>query len=469
MSEPTQGGARRCVNCGAGLASDNTARMCAKCHREQIDQLSHPPHLKNEFFETDDFRRAFEKQHIGLVLKVYRHHPRHLRLFGKALNQGLLGRWLGLTQAQVSKLENGKPEQNLETLRHYAKVLHLPQYMLWFDFPGQSRLNRPVLTLGSENSPVEPHEQLRVGLTDAFAAALLNDASVDDLEQQALQIGKATRFRSPESLVLDLQSGLVEVKRIIAHSRSEIVSRQSARVAAQMSGLMSLSLLKLDDRIGARNWVRTARLLAAQTNDRKLRSWVQAQAAYFHFYDKDLPGTIEAAQYSQDLESGNPGVGSALAAAVEARAYAIMDQSEDAMRAMSNVETYLDRLPGEANVPSAFGYNEAQFRFHQESALTRLGEVAKALQVQERALLIIPPEDFMDRALVLLDRADCLTMGGEISSAIELATTTLSGLDSAQAQGIIANRAHETLLALPPEETRRPEALELRDAIISLS
>ena len=43
----------------------------------------------------------------------------------------------------MSKLENGKPEQNLEALRNYAKALRLPPRMLWFDFPGQSRL-RPV-------------------------------------------------------------------------------------------------------------------------------------------------------------------------------------------------------------------------------------------------------------------------------------------------------------------------------------
>src|SRR2546423_11862747 len=140
MHSPGPGG-RRCQGCQAVLAADNTARLCSKCHREQRDQLRTPPaQLRNEFFETNEFRTAFESQHIGKVLKAYRNHPGHLQLLGKALNQELLGRWLGLTQAQVSKLENGKPEQNLETLRNYAKILHLPQHLLWFDFPGQSRL-----------------------------------------------------------------------------------------------------------------------------------------------------------------------------------------------------------------------------------------------------------------------------------------------------------------------------------------
>src|SRR2546423_8609447 len=143
MHSPGPGG-RRCQGCQAVLAADNTARLCSKCHREQRDQLRTPPaQLRNEFFETNEFRTAFESQHIGKVLKAYRNHPGHLQLLGKALNQELLGRWLGLTQAQVSKLENGKPEQNLETLRRFAKILHLPQHLLWFDFPGQSRLRAP--------------------------------------------------------------------------------------------------------------------------------------------------------------------------------------------------------------------------------------------------------------------------------------------------------------------------------------
>jgi DNA-binding XRE family transcriptional regulator len=144
------------VGCGTVLAADNTARLCGKCYREQHDQLRTPPTLRNEFFETDEFHAAFESQHIGKVFKVYRNHPRHLRLFGKALNQELLGRWLGLTQAQVSKLENGKPEQNLEALRNYARILHLPQHMLWFDFPGQSRLRSPQPGPPPQEAKVDP-------------------------------------------------------------------------------------------------------------------------------------------------------------------------------------------------------------------------------------------------------------------------------------------------------------------------
>lgn len=326
-----------------------------------------------------------------------------------------------------------------------------------------------ALTDSVYQASVESVEMLRVGLTDVLAGTLLSEASVDDWEQVVLQLGRATRFRSPGRLVAELTSDLDELRRVIARSRSETVSRQLARVAAQLSGLMSLTLLKLDDRAGSRGWVRTARLLAAETNDQNLRAWVQAQEAYYHFYDKNLPGTIDAAQYAQYLETGAPGVGSALAAAVEARAHALLGRKDDTLLAIENTESYLSKLGSDSITPSAFGYNEAQLRFHEGNALTHLRETRSALRAQDRALELYPADDFMDRALILLDRVDCLTADGEVSSAIELAMKTLTRLEPAQAQGLIVNRARETLRVLPYCEIHRPDALELREAIVLLS
>lgn len=186
---------RRCQGCGTPLAADNTARLCSRCHREQRDQLRTPPvQLRNEFFETDEFRAAFESQHIGKVFKSYRNHPRHQKLFGKALNQELLGRWLGLNQAQVSKLENGKPEQNLETLRNYARILHLPQHLLWFDFPGQSRLaaRRANGSNGDSNrdEPADGDSRLIVstGMDTLELLQRVRQSSVDSSTIDALDI-----------------------------------------------------------------------------------------------------------------------------------------------------------------------------------------------------------------------------------------------------------------------------------------
>jgi hypothetical protein len=138
------GGGRGCAGCGTVLAADNTARLCGRCRRERNDLLHTPPQLRNEFYETGEFRAAFESRLIGKVFKAYRNHPRWLHLLGKALNQETFGRWIGLSQANVSKLESGKLEEhNFKVLEYYAVTLHLPQHMLWFDLPGQNRLKLP--------------------------------------------------------------------------------------------------------------------------------------------------------------------------------------------------------------------------------------------------------------------------------------------------------------------------------------
>ena len=191
-------GRRHCQGCGAILAADNTARLCGRCHRDQRDQLgSAPAQYPPDFFESDEFRAAFSSQHIGRVFRAYRNNQRHFQVLGKALNQEILGRWLGLTQAQVSKLENGKPEQNLETLRHYAKVLHLPQHNLWFDLPGQSRLDRTRPDRSRRAVVADPTPEVRREPENATVSTIVDFNSlgcggdrieVDDLPQLRRQM-----------------------------------------------------------------------------------------------------------------------------------------------------------------------------------------------------------------------------------------------------------------------------------------
>jgi tetratricopeptide (TPR) repeat protein len=225
MSDPqrlrAKDGRRFCHGCGAVLAADNTARLCGKCHRDQRDSLHAPAQLRDEFFETDDFRAAFESQHIGKVFKAYRNHPRHLLLFGKALNQELLGRWLGLTQAQISKLENGKAEQNLEVLWSYAKVLHLPQRHLWFDLPGQSRLR-----CSSEAAPEQDADVETLPLAPS-------DNNIDETTT-SLEPVEVLEARSIGAAIFDLPS----------RSAEEAIGRPASRLA--FGDIMGSELANLD-------------------------------------------------------------------------------------------------------------------------------------------------------------------------------------------------------------------------------
>lgn len=462
-------GGRRCQGCGAALAADNTARLCIRCHREQRDQLRNPPaQLRNEFFETAEFRAAFDSQHIGRVFKAYRNHPRHLQLFGKALNQELLGRWLGLTQAQVSKLENGKPEQNLEALRTYARTLHLPQHMLWFDFPGQSRLNSAqagaLIVPASRNQEVE---QLRHRLHDLFAGGEVSSASVDDWELIVARYGRATKDRPATLLLGDLAEDIAELERAMAQCRSLSTLRRLTRVAANLAGLVCLTLIKLDDRQAFRRWARTARIAANEAGDAVTYSWVLAQEAYGHYYSDDFTEAVNVAQHAQAVVPNTPCVGAVLAAALEARAQAALGRTDETWNALRQAEALLSNLDGTTAGYSAFVYNEAQLRFHESNALTHLGDFRAAWLAQERALELVAPADFMDRAFIRLDRAMCLAAEGDATEASSYARDTLLDLSEVQRQGIITGRARQIVAAMPNSTRTLPPVRELNDLLMS--
>jgi transcriptional regulator with XRE-family HTH domain len=71
---------------------------------------------------------------MGRVLYAYRTHPHH----GRALTQEQVGNWLGLTQAQLSRIENGRAPEELTKLIRYAQILGIPGRLLWFALPAAS-------------------------------------------------------------------------------------------------------------------------------------------------------------------------------------------------------------------------------------------------------------------------------------------------------------------------------------------
>ena len=285
-----------------------------------------------------------------------------------------------------------------------------------------------------------------------LAAALTDDAvttSPDAWEQAVFCHGVATRERAPGELVIELGADLAGLELAIQRCRSAASLRQLVRVAAQMSGLMCLLFVKLDERAAFRRWAGTARAAAAEAGDSRTFSWVLAQEAYGHFYSGDLAGAVRTARQAQSLMRKAPGAGAALAAALEARAHAARGDVRETHSALGRAESLLAVLDAGSVSGSAFGYSESQFRFHEGNAYTRLRAIGLALQAQERALEVCPPGDYTDWALTRLDRASCLAYRGDAPAAVADAAETFTTLSAEQRQGIIALRGRALVHALP--------------------
>jgi hypothetical protein len=145
--------------------------------------------------------------------------------------------------------------------------------------------------------------------------------------------------------------------------------------------------------------------------------------------------------------------------------WAALGRADETRSALHRAEAILSGLDDSAVVASAFGYNEAQLRFHESNALTHLGDTKTAWTAQQRALELVPAGDFMDRTFTQLDRAMCLASDGDVSGATSYALETLLDLTEQQRQGIISARARQLVDALPRQRHTLPPVRELRDLL----
>lgn len=306
------------------------------------------------------------------------------------------------------------------------------------------------------------NDLLRSGLTATFVESVMSDATLDDWTRDVLRLGEATRYDHPKLIISRIQPALDTLRNVMSESRTGQTKRDLCKLTAELSGLMSLTLLKFGDFPGSWDWVRTARMFASESEDPATQSWVIAQEAYWYYYSADLPNTVYAAQRAREL-SRTPTVGAALASAVAARAESLRGDEQETLRSIGTAEEMLAGLSDDQRTPSAFGYNEAQLRFHEESALTQLRNVERAIPTQTRALELCAEGDYVDRTLITLDRADCLAATGDVASAVATAKEALLALVPEQQKGILLDRARDTLNGLSGRDD--PSVREFSDLI----
>lgn len=309
-------------------------------------------------------------------------------------------------------------------------------------------------------------ELVRQGLDKALNEGTMAQAGLDDWERTVAGYGRATRDRPAGVILHDLKADLVELRQALERYRSASALRELTRAAAQMCGLMCLTLIKLDNRREFRQWARTARTAASEAGDPATSSWVLAQEAHGHYYSTDFREAVEVARHAQEVVHETACVGAALAAALEARAQAAMGRHRETHTALTQAEEILSHLHGDELAASAFGYTEGQLRFHEGNAYTHLHDTRLAYQAQNRALQLCAPGDYTDWALTRLDRATCLAGTGDAQGALAYATETLTNLTEPQRQGIITLRGHEILNGVPLQQQRTlPAARDFRELL----
>jgi transcriptional regulator with XRE-family HTH domain len=188
---------RRCDRCGARLSSYNRTTRCAGC-----GSLREPPVVPAEFWADEEMRDALDTWHMGRVLFAYRNHPWH----GQALKQSVVGGWFGLTQTQLSRIENGRAPEELSKLIRWAKLLHIPSECLWFKMPDEpgtenqndavSPVTLPVVVNGQTVMlPIDTREARNRGLDELLVQITSANASGRP-DRQVMPVARALQLAS---------------------------------------------------------------------------------------------------------------------------------------------------------------------------------------------------------------------------------------------------------------------------------
>ncbi len=156
---------RRCCECGVPLSHYNSGMFCGACTTTPTDE---PIDMPAQFWWSEHMLAALASWHMGRVIFAYRTHPIH----GQPIPQKRVANWLGLTQAQLSRIESGPAPELLTKLMRWAQILQIPPELLWFKMPTASTLDH-----------VNRHEFLRTAAAVTATAAtspsglmqLLND------------------------------------------------------------------------------------------------------------------------------------------------------------------------------------------------------------------------------------------------------------------------------------------------------
>ncbi|MBB4956822.1 XRE family transcriptional regulator [Micromonospora polyrhachis] len=310
-------------------------------------------------------------------------------------------------------------------------------------------------------------ELIRQALVDSISGGSASTTCLDYWEQLVLQHGEGTKQRAASEQLPELATDFDEIRRLLDRRMPSSSFRRLTRIAAQMAGLVFLTLIKMGEPGHARSWIRTARIAADETGDPTTRSWVRGQEAYVHYYSGDCAMAIAVASEAQTIARNIPCAGVPLAAALQARAEARLGHLREAQSALNRAENHLGRLSTDTGaIASAFGYDEAQLRFHESNTYTHLRFSTAARSAQDRALTLYPQTDFLDRTLVRFDQAICLATEGDADAATAIALGELCSLNKIQRSGLIFARAWDVYKSLPNGYLANSPSVELHDLLM---
>ncbi|MDQ3525808.1 MAG: XRE family transcriptional regulator [Chloroflexota bacterium] len=474
-------GIRQC-RCGTRLARDNGDSLCAACRRASRDQLTMAPIVPPEFWRHPPMVEALANWHMGKVIRAYRLHPWH----GTSLSQKTVGAWVHLNQTQLSRIENGLAISDLHKLMHWANVLAIPGYLLWFnvsraDVPSSSApTSRAVNTspaIGADEESMSPLSRRAFVLASLAASAspVLGDA--DHLSRAVAepwryfdhaviasfggQLDAAMKAdghggsREPLAAVLAVLRAVHESARDVKPDVRRALLSVGAR-GAEFAGWLYRDARNLK---AAAVWHDRATEWAQEASDFPMQGYVLLKRAQMAYDERDALRVFTLADAAQRGPWQLPVKVRAEVAQMEARGLAMMGEPmRDVERTLEASRQWLDRAVGDDGSQLATHYSEVTLTLQTASCFIEASQPRVAADLYSQALRS-DQVSLRDQGYFLARRAVALALAGDADDAAAV------GLQAAQiAESTESRRTylqlHQTVRRLEPWATRPgPRAL----------
>lgn len=457
-----------------------------------------PPVVPATFWDHPPLRRALERRHLGQLIRAYRHHPFHGRT---PLTQGIVGTWLGITQTQLSRVENGPAVVHLDRLEAWTRALGVPGRLLWFhrdDRVEQDRRHTTtpdqagavVASTDLEEEQMEQQRRMLLGGIAAFAVSsgLLGPLGLlDSPVSGGTRIGRADVARLEAVTTLyraaDYERGGAALSDEIARfaewastlldaSCMENVRVQALSAVAdvrQLAGWVAFDAGRYQE--SERHWRLAERLAVAADDQRMLARIRYCRARQFQQLGDDRTALeLLRTARAQGASALTPGI-TAMLSGVEAASVAALDDRQEAVRVLGRAQDLLAQFDPsrEPHWMRFFGRGEALAegaRVYRDLARADRRHGAAAVRWATDAIEALGPQSIRSSVLNQVGLCTALFLAGEPEAAIQAGQRAIEnahGLRSARVAYRIRN-LHRDL----GRYEREPDVADFRRAIAAV-
>jgi tetratricopeptide (TPR) repeat protein len=420
----------RYCRCGARLGRDHAADLCSPCEKQLAALRVGPAELPADFWETEQLHDALAAQHIGLICRAYRKHPHYVALFGKdGMPQSVVGGWLNLTQAQVSRIENGPASRHLDNLAHWARVLCIPEHLLWFR-PSGSPTHRYAPTMTS-TPPIVGSPSTAAAGRPKLADQIRANGHTDALAMQSFraadkQLGGGHLY---PTVVRYLNTELAPRLFGLGQNQSGQQVFTAAAALTEMAGWMAYDAGRAT---GARHHFNRALDLAKAGGDQQLVVHVLASMSHLAHHVDEPELAIQLAHRGQDALSSGPRLPELRARllAMQARGFAALHQPGDCVQLLMQAEQGLSESADAPLSPWVSPFDEGSLASEAARCMRQLGDLSEARRQAERILELRPADRTRSRAFGQLVLATVLIGQGKPDEACAVALDVLAATES---------------------------------------